>query len=145
MALLLIVAVLAAASRYPMLTGIANATATVDAADRKINVDPDTVYVPGSGFSGFWYTLGQLSSSSSNSAASDDLCCRCQIYHCYSAGCMAVVVSLSGRVVQDVLNPENRARRGWMRGRIGGYNVVLTFVKNLLLLTTTTTNTKLVN
>ena len=87
LALLLVVVVLTAASRSPTSTGTANATATADAADGTINVDPDSVYVPGSGFSGFWYTLGRLSSSYSNSAASDDRRRhrRRRVYHLYNA------------------------------------------------------------
>ena len=54
-------------------------------------------------------------------------------------GYLAVVASLSGRGVRDVLNAADGAKRGWMRGRIGWYDVVPTFVDDLFSLTTTTT------
>ena len=49
------------------------------------------------------------------------------------------MVSLAGRGVRDVLNAMDGARRGWTRGRIGRYDVVPTFVNDLLSLTNTTT------
>ena len=116
--LLLVVVVLAAASRSPTLTGTANATDTADTADGKIDVNTDSINVHGPGFSGFWYTLGRISSSS-NSAASDNRRRRRSVYHCYSAGCLAVMVSLSGRGVRDVLNAMDGARRGRGEGSVG--------------------------
>ena len=141
LALLLVIAVLAAVSRYLTSTGTANATATSTAANRTINIDPDFVYLPGSVFSGFWYTLGRLPSSSFKSGVSDNHRRCCRLYHCYRAGCLSVVASLPEQGVQDVLNAKDRVSRGWTRRNIVWYNVVPTFVDDMLLLKTTTTTT----
>ena len=141
LAVLLNVTVLAAASYSPASTVTSNATAHANTTNRMINVDPDSVYVPGYRFSWFWYTLSQLSYYVSNSTA-NSYCRRCLwVYHCYSAGCLAVLPPLSGRGLWDVLNAKDGARRGWIRGKIGWYDIVPTFVSNLLLLTTTTNST----
>ena len=95
LALLLGVAVLATASRSPTSTSNSNDTTTSNAANRTMDVYPDSVYVTGSGLTGLWYTLGRLSSSSYNTAACGDLRHCCQVYHCYSKGCLAVMAYLS--------------------------------------------------
>ncbi|KAG7340016.1 hypothetical protein IV203_006419 [Nitzschia inconspicua] len=47
----------------------------------------DCIYVPGGGFSGFWFTLGRLSALSFQQAQKDT-------FVCYSAGCLGVVATL---------------------------------------------------
>ncbi|KAG7363886.1 hypothetical protein IV203_037087 [Nitzschia inconspicua] len=47
----------------------------------------DCIYVPGGGFSGFWFTLGRLSALSFEQAQQET-------FVCYSAGCLGVVATL---------------------------------------------------
>jgi len=46
---------------------------------------PDSVYLPGGGFSGFWFHLGYLHSIPSESLHEHD-------YYCYSAGCLGTLL-----------------------------------------------------
>jgi hypothetical protein len=59
------------------------------------NNNDDCIYVPGGGFSGFWFTLGRLSALSSE-----------QLYRekfvCYSAGCLGVVATLLQHLQQEL-------------------------------------------
>jgi hypothetical protein len=88
-----------------------------------LHMGESTVYVPGGGFSGFWYTLGRLQSIPDPYAYQ---------YYCYSAGCLGVVASLQNRSVHDVYTIASTAQRKWLQGDIGRYDVVPEFVDHLL-------------
>ena len=86
-------------------------------------VDPYSVYVPGAGFSGFWYTLGRLRSIPDPSKHN---------YYCYSAGCLGVVATLNGLDMPDVYHAAVSMQTQWKNGQISRYDVVPGFVDYLL-------------
>lgn len=83
----------------------------------------DTIYVPGAGFSGFWFTLGRLRSI-------DDPASK--HYYCFSAGCLGVVASLRNFTVDEMLDLAEGIQGKWMSSEIGRYQVVGEFVNNLV-------------
>jgi hypothetical protein len=87
------------------------------------------VYIPGAGFSGFFYTLGRLEAlhnapSNGSSPVFD--------YYCFSAGCLALVTSLLGLPIDSAIDIAHASRDRWMTGEIGRYDVVGHFVDGLL-------------
>lgn len=84
------------------------------------------MYIPGAGFSGFFYTLGRLHSLHSKSTTQHDE------YFCFSAGCLALVATLMEVPLQSAVEMANGSRRKWMNGEIGRYEVVKYFVDELL-------------
>lgn len=89
-----------------------------------------SVYIPGAGFSGFFYTLGRLSSlrineTNSNVGAPHE-------YYCFSSGCLALVTHLMGRDVDSALELAHESRLQFMSGNIGQYSIVGKFVEGLL-------------
>jgi hypothetical protein len=86
-------------------------------------VEKDSVYVAGGGFSGFWYALGRLDSIEDPSSKK---------YYCYSAGCLGVVSMLSNYGVEEVFDMAVNIQNQWKRGEISRFDVVGTFVDNLL-------------
>ena len=86
-------------------------------------IEHDSVYVPGAGFSGFWFTLGRLRSIPDPASKS---------YYCYSAGCLGVVATLSDRDRDEMYQLASDAQRLWQQGEIGLYDVVPKFVDGLL-------------
>ncbi len=90
----------------------------------------NSVYIPGAGFSGFFYTLGRLSSlrvneTSISADAPHD-------YYCFSSGCLALITHLLGRNVESALELANESRNEFVNGKIGQYNIVGKFVDGLL-------------
>jgi hypothetical protein len=61
----------------------------------------DCIYVPGGGFSGFWFTLGRLSALSSQQIHQDT-------FVCYSAGCLGVVATLIQHLQQELQQQEQQ-------------------------------------
>jgi hypothetical protein len=88
-----------------------------------VELGDNSVYVPGGGFSGFWYTMGRLQSVPYPYAYD---------YYCYSAGCLVVVAVLQNRSMDTVLDMATDAQKRWLRGEISRYEVVPDFVDNLL-------------
>mmetsp|Transcript_24178 Transcript_24178/g.35825 ORF Transcript_24178/g.35825 Transcript_24178/m.35825 type:complete len:516 (+) Transcript_24178:47-1594(+) len=86
-------------------------------------IKPDSVCVPGAGFSGFWFTLGRLRSMPDPASKS---------YYCYSAGCLGVVATLANRTMEEMYDIASGAQRLWQDGTIGRYDVVPRFVDQLL-------------
>jgi hypothetical protein len=84
---------------------------------------PDSIYVPGGGFSGFWFTIGRLQSISNPDTKS---------FYCYSAGCLGVVAALSNYTVDELSDSAFEVQRKWQAGDIGRYLVVDEFVRGLL-------------
>lgn len=88
------------------------------------------VYIPGAGFSGFFYTLGRLHSlQNRNNVTSNPIDNE---YYCFSAGCLALVATLMDVPLHSVVEMALGAREGWRRGEIGRYDVVNDFVDRLL-------------
>jgi hypothetical protein len=83
----------------------------------------DAIYVPGAGFSGFWFTLGRLRSI--KDPASNH-------YYCFSAGCLGVVASLRNFTVDEMLDLAEGIQGKWKRSQIGRYDVVGEFVDSLV-------------
>jgi hypothetical protein len=113
--------------------------------------DDDCVYVPGGGFSGFWFSLGRLQSLRRKQQQRQSLRhpqdhleeLRPQqppTHHhhkdrfvCYSAGCLGVVATLLDRHSMSELYAIARAIQvEWAEGRLHRYQVVEAFVDALL-------------
>jgi hypothetical protein len=108
--------------------------------------DPhDCIYVPGGGFSGFWFSLGRLQSLSAQELQQET-------FVCYSAGCLGVVATLLQhlrseiKVVHGRNEPSSESPVGhqhlytmarsiqvdWLEGRIHRYQVVEHFIDGIL-------------
>jgi hypothetical protein len=86
-------------------------------------VDVDSVYVPGGGFSGFWFTLGRLRSIPDPETKN---------FYCYSAGCLGVVATLSNYTMEDMYGIAYDIQNRWKQGSVAHFNVVETFLDDLL-------------
>ena len=94
-----------------------------------VNISDSTrtsMYIPGAGFSGFFYTLGRLQAFHNSSISS------AQEYHCFSAGCLALVISLLRIPVHSVIARASSSRDRWIEGEISRYDVVEDFVDRIL-------------
>ena len=85
--------------------------------------DPNSVYVPGAGFSGFWFTLGRLQSIEKPHEKN---------YYCFSAGCLGVVSRLTNSSVNDMMDYAVHAQQLWMKGEISRYEVASEFIDKLI-------------
>jgi len=99
----------------------------VDEQKQRENQD---VYIPGAGFSGFFYTLGRLEAlhnqhNISSSTSSYE-------YYCFSAGCLALVASLLNLPIDSAIELAHTSRHRWIMGEISRYDVVEYFVDCLL-------------
>jgi len=83
----------------------------------------DAVFVPGAGFSGFWYSFGRIQSLAD--AESRD-------YYCFSAGCLAVSARYLGKGFDDVAESALRIQSSWRNGDLSRYSVATEFVDELL-------------
>jgi hypothetical protein len=92
-------------------------------AVQNIVIDKNSVYVPGGGFSGFWYTLGRLNSI--------DVPLR-KNYYCYSAGCLGVVAMLSNTTMETAYDVAVDAQKQWQRGEVSRYDVTEMFIDGIL-------------
>ncbi len=90
----------------------------------------NSLYIPGAGFSGFFYTLGRLSTLRVNESGISVE--APQDYYCFSSGCLALVTHLMGRNVDSALELAHESRNQFMRGNIGKYSIVGKFVDGLL-------------
>lgn len=86
-------------------------------------IHPDSIYVPGAGFSGYWFTLGRLKSIPDPASKS---------YYCYSAGCLGVVATLAGKSMHEMSDLAFDVQRRWKAGNLDRYDVVPHFVDGLL-------------
>ena len=76
------------------------------------------VYLPGAGFSGFYYTLGVLDASLSSEKE----------YVCYSAGCLALVTAKLQIPFEEVIAEALGIQSDWKSGKIHRYEVLPRFV-----------------
>lgn len=85
--------------------------------------DHETIYVPGVGFSGFWFSLGRLKSIPDPSS---------KHYVCFSAGCLGSVAVLNGFSVDEMACMAQSSQEAWKQGVISRYEVVSNFVDGLV-------------
>jgi hypothetical protein len=100
----------------------------------------DCIYVPGGGFSGFWFSLGRL-----QSLTLQDF--RTQKMVCYSAGCLGYVTTLIQKETstargggtsdedagyESLYNMARQIQKDWSDGRIHRYQIVEIFIENIL-------------
>jgi hypothetical protein len=87
------------------------------------SVGKNSVYVPGGGFSGFWFTLGRLRSIPDPETKN---------FYCYSAGCLGVVATLSNYTMEEMYYIASNIQSRWKRGDVDHFDVVETFLDDLL-------------
>ncbi|KAL3794328.1 hypothetical protein ACHAW5_009888 [Stephanodiscus triporus] len=90
--------------------------------------DSVDIYIPGAGFSGFFYTLGRLQALHDTSSHSS----KAFEYYCFSAGCLALVTSLLKLPIDSAIEIAHSSRNQWIMGEISRYDVVGHFVDGLL-------------
>ncbi len=96
-----------------------------------VEQEPDesvNVYIPGAGFSGFFYTLGRLQALHDTPSHSS----TAYEYYCFSAGCLALVTSLLKLPIDSAIDLAHSSRNRWIAGQISRYDVVGNFVDGLL-------------
>lgn len=107
---------------------LSTSVVSVGTSMSKTEGDTIDVYIPGAGFSGFFYTLGRLQalhqSSYHNSSSFQ--------YYCFSAGCLALLTSLLQLPVDSAVKLAHSSRNRWILGEISRYDVVKHFVDGLL-------------
>jgi len=86
-------------------------------------VDPESIYVPGGGFSGFWFTIGRLQSIPNPEQKK---------FYCFSAGCLGVVATLSNYTVEEMSEMAFHVQQQWKDGHVDRYGVVSLFLNGLL-------------
>ena len=82
-----------------------------------------SIYIPGAGFSGFFYTLGRLQ------VLADD---NKYDYYCFSAGCLALLTHIIDVSIHKVVEIAHSSRNRYISGEISRYDVVENFVNRLL-------------
>jgi hypothetical protein len=85
--------------------------------------EPDSIYVSGGGFSGFWFSIGRLQSIPEKES---------KTYYCYSAGCLAVVSALSNATLEQMTEVSFGVQRRWQSGETSLHQVVSDFLETLL-------------
>ena len=98
-----------------------------------VHVKPNSVYLPGAGFSGFWYTIGRLEAMIQKNQEAEEEVMKppCQ-YYCFSAGCLSAVSMLSPHSTEQIYQEAVRIQNQWKEGTLHQYNVVGQFVDFLL-------------
>lgn len=87
--------------------------------------DPSScLYIPGGGFSGFFYTMGRLQGKAKKES---DVA-----YYCYSAGCLATTATLADISVSEVYEKALDIQMQWRAGAITRFQVVEEFVDYVL-------------
>lgn len=89
-----------------------------------VNIKKGSIHVAGGGFSGFWYTLGRLQSINDPINDKND-------YYCYSAGCLAVIVSLSNISMEHIRETAFNIQNQWQNNIINRYDIVEIFINEL--------------
>ncbi|KAI2501414.1 hypothetical protein MHU86_13081 [Fragilaria crotonensis] len=87
------------------------------------SLDPNSVYVSGGGFTGFWFSIGRLQSVE-NPASKN--------YYCYSAGCLAVVAALSNSTLEQMSDLSFGVQKRWQTGETKHHGVVTDFLDKLV-------------
>ena len=87
-----------------------------------LELHSSSIYIPGAGFSGFFYTLGRLQVLTDNEYN----------YHCFSAGCLALITYMLEVPINAVIELAYSSRNRYLSGEISRYDVVEYFVNGLL-------------
>jgi len=95
------------------------------------------VYVPGAGFSGFFYMMGRLQSVKQLRTP--------HRFHCFSAGCLALTATLLDTPIEDVVELALSARSKAVKGEISRFDVLEDFVERLLDVSQPTTISMMAN
>jgi hypothetical protein len=83
----------------------------------------ESLYVPGLGFSGFWFALGRLKSIPDKAS---------KHYVCFSAGCLGTVAILNDFSVEEMACTAQTLQNQWKQGHIDRFQVVTRFVDGLV-------------
>ena len=99
-----------------------------------VDVKPNSVYLPGAGFSGFWYTIGRLEAMIQKNRQNEegDVMKQPFQYYCFSAGCLAAVSMLSPHSTEQIYQQAVRIQNQWKEGTLHQYDVVEQFLNFLL-------------
>jgi hypothetical protein len=94
----------------------------------------DCYYVPGGGFSGYWFLLGRLQKMKRHQMNMND-----KKFVCYSSGCLGVIATLlmndndnDNNNVDSIYNMARTIQMEWNEGRLHQYQVVESFIDGLL-------------
>jgi len=82
-----------------------------------------TIYVPGGGFSGFWFHLGFLQSI-------DDV--QDYNYYCFSSGCFSVLAVLLNRTLMKLVEAAEVSQSLWKSGELSSYYLVDHFFDSIV-------------
>ncbi|KAG7351618.1 hypothetical protein IV203_010978 [Nitzschia inconspicua] len=86
---------------------------------------PATVYIPGGGFSGFWFHLGYLHSIPQEDLLSYD-------YYCFSAGCLSILSVFMNKSLDEVSEAAFAAQNAWTSGNRSRFELVDHFFDTLV-------------
>ena len=101
--------------------------------DNNSSIDhQDCYYVPGGGFSGYWFLLGRLQNMKRHQNNMND-----KKFVCYSSGCLGVIATLlmndnNNNNVDSIYNMARTIQMEWNEGRLHQYQVVESFIDGLL-------------
>lgn len=107
----------------------------------------NSVYVPGSGFAGFWYHMGLfhnlLSPNNPRGNYSNQFLNSSTNFYCYSSGCLSVLLSAlqlaskhqneSTSIMELAYDAAFRSQTLWMKGEINQYDIVETFLQEAII------------
>lgn len=87
---------------------------------------PSSVYLPGGGFSGFWFHLGYLHSMADRHDLHD------YDYYCYSSGCISILSVFLNRSLEEVYDAASASQNSWMSGNQSRFDIVDYFFEELV-------------
>ncbi|GKY93911.1 hypothetical protein MPSEU_000358000 [Mayamaea pseudoterrestris] len=92
--------------------------------ERSPPAGPSSVYVPGSGFSGFWYHLGLFQGLDQELTSYN--------YYCYSSGCLSLVLAFLNTTIDETVDACYEIQNGWMQGELSRFDMVNHFLNRLV-------------
>ena len=90
---------------------------------RDFTDDPNSVYVDGGGFSGFWFLVGRLQSLPNP---------QDKTYHCVSAGAFGAVAALNNITMDELYAKWSHVTSKWDNGVITRHELVDNFITELI-------------